>query len=110
MPDELPEIVAGHPDEGGRGDGPAQRGGIRGLLSRIFRAGDGDDPRAPVEPGCCSRQLLDDDDDDGRTARRQGCCAGDGEAGDATRSGQTSARATRQRDQDQRDRDFDVGD
>ena len=108
MPDELPEIVAGHPDEDGRGDAPAQRGGMRGLLCRIFRGGDG--PRAPIEPGCCSRQLLDDDDDDGRTARRQGCCAGDGEAGDATRSRQTSGRATRQRDQDQRDRDFDVGD
>ena len=108
MLDELLEVFDGGRDERGRGNGPAQRGGIRGLLSRIFGGEDGE--RAPGQRACCSGQVLDDDDDDGRAARRIGCCAGDDEAGDGTRSHQASGPATRQRDQDQRHGDFDVGD
>ena len=36
MLDGLLEMFDGGRDERGRGNGPAQRGGIRGLLSRIF--------------------------------------------------------------------------
>ncbi len=87
MLDELLDMSDGRRDERGRGDGPAQRGGIRGFLSRILGGDEGDDERA---------------------ARRHGCCAGDD--GDGARSQQTSGRATGRRGQDQRDGDFDVGD
>ena len=106
MLDELLELFDGRRDGRGRGEDPAQRGGIRGWLSRIFGGDDGDEARAAEQRGCCSRQQLDDDDDDGRVARRYGCCTGNDEAGDGTPSHQTS----RRRDQDQRDGGFYFGD
>ena len=105
MLDELLELFDGRRDERGCGEDPAQRGGIRGWLSRTFGGGgDDDDARAADERGCCSGEVVDDD---GRVARRHGCCAGNDGVSDGTPSHQTSRR---QRDRDQRDRGFDFGD